>query len=162
MEMTVDVGEGVTAPQEPGNPALDAARAEMTEIATNPTHPKHAGYRSGDPAVSAYLQALYQKAVPTTPSAPAPQHDADQGTTPEDRVAQAEVEERLRQSFGDSYDGEMANMRTASQHLFATTEGQQALAALAPILTNLGPLAEVRAIRFLAELGDMIQTHKGA
>jgi hypothetical protein len=167
MEMDTGTGGALTV-QEPGNPALDAARAEMTEIATNPAHPKYDGYQRGDREVSDYLDALYKKAVPDTGAertlpAPAPHRDTEQDTmTREDRVAQTEVDTMLRQTLGDSYDGEMASMRIASQHLFATAEGKQALAALAPILTELGPLAEVRAIRFLAEIGDMVRTHKGA
>lgn len=82
--------------------------------------------------------------------------------TREDRVAQTEVEAMLRQTLGDSYDGEMANMRIASSHLFASPSGQRVLSELAPLVSELGPLAEVRAIRFLAELGAMIRTHKGA
>lgn len=82
--MEMDTGSGGTLTvQEPGNPALDAARAEMTEIATNPAHPKYAGYQRGDPQVSAYLDALYKKAVPdtqtpSTPSDPAPHRDTCQ------------------------------------------------------------------------------------
>ena len=166
--MGMDIGGGALTVQGPGNPALDAARAEMKEIATNPAHPKYAGYQRGDPQVSAYLDALYKKAVPDTvtartPSDPAPQRDTEQDAmTREDRVAQSEVDTMLRQTFGDGYDGGMSNMRIGASHLFAIPDGEKALAAFAPIITELGPLAEVRAIRFLAELGEMIRTHKGA
>jgi hypothetical protein len=162
--MDMDIGGGTLTVQEPGNPALDAARAEMTEIATNPAHPKYAGYQRGDQQVSAYLDALYKKAVPDTvtartPPGETPEQDA---MTREDRVAQTEVDTMLRQTLGDSYDGEMANMRIAGSHLFASPSGQRVLSELAPLVSELSPLAEVRAIRFLAELGAMIRTHKGA
>jgi hypothetical protein len=48
----------------PSSPALDAARAEMKDMATNPQNPRHAGYQRGDREVQAYLDQLYKKAVP--------------------------------------------------------------------------------------------------
>ncbi|TKB91784.1 MAG: hypothetical protein E8D41_09930 [Nitrospira sp.] len=47
-----------------GNPALDTARAEFQDIATNTTNPRYAGYQRGDRAVSDYLDGLYKKALP--------------------------------------------------------------------------------------------------
>jgi len=47
---------------EMSNPALDAARAELKDIATNPNNPRHAGYQRNDSQVSAYLDGLYKKA----------------------------------------------------------------------------------------------------
>jgi ribosomal protein S7 len=55
----------------------------------------------------------------------------------------------------------MSDMRIAANHLFSSPEGQQALAVLANTITVLGPLEEVRSIRYLAELGRSIQSHKG-
>ena len=45
------------------NPALDAARAEATDIATNTDNPRHQGYLHGDKSVSQYIDSLYAKAV---------------------------------------------------------------------------------------------------
>ena len=171
--MEMDTGSGGTLTvQEPGNPALDAARAEMTEIATNPAHPKYAGYQRGDSVVSAYLDALYRKAVPDTQTQrpladPAPHRDTEQDamSTQEDlegRHAATEIETTLRNALGDEHDAIMQSMRLASSHLFASPTGRQALGEWSELFANLGPLAEVRAVRFLGELGQLIQQHKGA
>lgn len=141
-------------------PALVAARAEHREIATNPENPRHAGYQRGDAQVSAYLDQLYRKAVPQTPATqtdPAPiQEPALNDMTLEDRVAQTEVEMMLRQTLGDSYDSTMREMGVGARHLFSTPEGVKILETLSPLITDLGPLAQVRSIRFLAELGELI------
>src|SRR5437867_3406667 len=115
-------GGTLTAPA-PDNPLLTAAQAELKDIATNPENPRHAGYWRNDARVSAHIAQLYKKAVPSkaplpetptqsTPPAPAPGREPDQAPTmtPEDRVAQAEVETMLRQTFGEDYDREMAGM----------------------------------------------------
>ena len=47
--MTLDV---TPPPPGAGSPALEAARAELREIATNPNNPRYAGYHTGDPDVS--------------------------------------------------------------------------------------------------------------
>ena len=44
-------GNTLTAPAS-SNPALDAARAEFTDIATNPQHSRHAGYQRGERELS--------------------------------------------------------------------------------------------------------------
>ena len=49
--------------QETQNPALDAARNEAKDIATNTENPRHQAYIRGDKAVSSYIDELYQRAV---------------------------------------------------------------------------------------------------
>jgi hypothetical protein len=160
--------EDMTTTPASGNPALEAAKAELTDIATNPSNPRHAGYHRNDPQVSAYLDTLYKKALPETPAqgtppAPAPLREPDQAPTmtPEDRVAQAEVETMLQRTLGADYDSTMSDMRIGASHLFAGPDGANALAPLAELITALGPLAQVRGIRFLADLGKLVKTHKG-
>ena len=51
--------------QETQNPALDAARDEAKDIATNTENPRHQGYLRGDKTVSDYIDGLYQKSVPS-------------------------------------------------------------------------------------------------
>lgn len=158
---------GTIAIPTPANPARDAATAELTDIATNPANPRHAGYHRNDPQVSAYLDALYKKALPETPAQGTPPEPPTGGTdqattmTPEDRVAQAEVESMLRQTLGHDYDHTMSNMRIGAQHLFASPDGAKALAGLSELITALGPLAQVRGIRFLAELGQLKKQQGG-
>ncbi|MHB8510227.1 MAG: hypothetical protein ACYDGR_16550 [Candidatus Dormibacteria bacterium] len=50
--------------ESPNTPALNAARAEMTDIATNHENPRYTGYQKGDPQVMQYLDELYKKAAP--------------------------------------------------------------------------------------------------
>jgi hypothetical protein len=47
------------------NPALDSARAELRDIATNQQNPRHAGYHRGDSQVSAYIDAVIASFLPT-------------------------------------------------------------------------------------------------
>ena len=152
------------------HPAGAQVRQELTRIIGDPTHPMHAGYARGERQVMDHIEGMYTHAYGGSPApvetgrslttrpSETPEPDA---MTREHRVAQTEVEAMLKQSFGDSYDGEMSNMRVGASRLFAIPDGEKALAAFAPIITELGPLAEVRTIRFLAEIGEMIRTHKG-
>jgi hypothetical protein len=63
--------------------------------------------------------------------------------------------------MGDDYESEMRDMRIGAGHLFSSPEGAQALTALSALITQLGPLEEVRGIRYLAELGRSIKNHNG-
>lgn len=54
----------------PDTPAMNAARAEAKDIATNHENPRYAGYQRGDREVSEYLDTLYAKALPTTTPEP--------------------------------------------------------------------------------------------
>ena len=146
----------------PDTPALDAARTEFTDIATNPANPRHNGYQRGDPQVSTYLDNLYKKTLPTPTIPPVPESQRfvsdtaadrkaqDDGTAPslEDRAAQTQGGIMLRQTLGDDYDSEMSDMRIGASHLFSSPEGQQALTVLADSIVGLGPLAEVCGVRF--------------
>jgi hypothetical protein len=152
----------------PDTPALQTARAEMTDIATNKDHKMYAGYHRGDKAVMAHIDELYTKAVPPAPPVPSltdrppePREQDHGATTAEDRVAQTEVETMLQQIMGDDYESEMRDMRIGAGHLFSSPEGAQALTALSALITQLGPLEEVRGIRYLAELGRSIKNHNG-
>jgi hypothetical protein len=51
--------------------------------------------------------------------------------------------------------------RIGAEHLFSTPDGKKILDALAPLITDLGPLAQVRGIRFLAELGQLKKQQGG-
>ena len=153
---------------EMSNPALDAARAELKDIATNPDNPRYAGYQRGNAQVSAYLDGLYKKACPETPPPDTPttpaslrEPEQDNTMTLEDRAAQTEVEEMLRRSFGDDFDTQMRDMRVGGGYLFGTKEQQTILETLSQLITDLGPLAQVRGIRFLAEIGQLVNNHKG-
>ena len=102
----MDTGSGGTLTvQEPGNPALDAARAALNDIATNPNNPRHAGYQRGDAQVSAYLDQLYKNAVPAdapvggAESASAGGPDEVPTVSPED----AQMDAELRDELGDGY-----------------------------------------------------------
>jgi hypothetical protein len=153
------------SPTDSANPAGEQVRQELSRIMSDPTHPMHEGYSRGDRQAMDHVERMYTKAYGggsapgetgrsmTTRPGETPEQDT---TTREDRAAAGAVDAQLRLVFGDRYDSEMSSMRVASQHLFATAEGAQALAALAPLVSELGPLAEVRAIRFLAELGQLL------
>jgi hypothetical protein len=83
--------------------------------------------------------------------------NSDDTMTLEDRQAHSEIDTMLRNTLGDDYDSEMRDMRIGAHHLFSTPDGQKVLGALAPLITALGPLAEVRGIRFLAEIAQMVK-----
>lgn len=174
--MTLDV---TPPPPGAGSPALEAARAELREIATNPNNPRYAGYHKGDPDVSKYLDGLYQRAVPPTASpvnldqglsvtTSALERQSAQGEpglntlSREERVVASDVQMMLRQTLGDEYDTEMRDMGVAARHLFGGEGGRAALDVLANAISQLGPLAEVRGIRYLAELGrDLTALERG-
>jgi hypothetical protein len=166
-------GSVLTAPgsTDSVNPAGVQAREELARIMSDPTHPMHAGYSRGDQQAMDHIEKMYTKAYGggpapietgrsmTTRPGETPAQDA---MTREDRAAAGAVDDLLRQTLGTDYDTSMRDMRIGASHLFSIPDGEKTLAAFAPIITELGPLAEVRAIRFLAELGAMIRTHKGA
>ena len=144
--------------ESPSTPALDAARAEMTDIATNPENPRHAAYHRGDSAVSAYIDGLYKHAVPKHAKVEIGNESVSVATDfSEDAQAQAEVETALRAELGDSYDTTMTEMASGAKYLFDGEEGQHALTSLAYRLTGLGPKAEALGIKFLADLSKLQQ-----
>lgn len=112
----------------PGSPALQAARAELTDIATNPSNPRHAGYQRGDAAVSAYLGQLYKQAVPT--SAPVEigigksfstgGTDDEPAWSPED----AQAMEELRQEWGASSSAHMVDAQFGMSRLTRILGGE--------------------------------------
>ena len=170
MEFPVEIGTGGTVLSEsaPNNPAGLAAREELGKIMSDTSHPMHAGYLRNDKAVEAHLEAVYRKAYPETPApntppAPAstPEQAPDTTLSLEDRAAHTELDTTLRRTFGEDYDSEMSNMRVGASHLFTSPESHKVLADFSHLITGLGPLAEVRAIRFLAEIGALIKQQGG-
>lgn len=143
----------------PSSPALDAARAEVTEIATNSQHPMHAGYQRGDTRVSAYIDGIYKKAIPENKPVEIGKRESASVSTDfsGDAEAQAEIETALRAELGDTYDTTMSAMASGAKFLFDGEEGQQALTALSYRLTGLGPKAEALGIKFLADLSKLQQ-----
>jgi hypothetical protein len=166
-----DLSDDVTiAIPTPANPAGEAAKAELAAIMSDPNHKMHQGWLRSDPTVKEHVKTAYKKAYPDTPPettaqgtppAPAPRRDPAPTMTPEDRAAQAEVEGMLRNTLGESYDATMADMGIGAQHLFAVPGGEKILAELSPLIVALGPLAQVRGIRFLAELGQLKKQQGG-
>lgn len=146
----------------PNTPALDAAQAEYADIMTNPQNPRHAGLHRGDPAVSAYIDSLYKKAVPNNAPVEIGKQESVSATNDfsGDAEAQAEVETALRAEFGEAYDTTMSAMASGAKFLFEGEEGQRALSALAYRMTGLGPKAEALGVKFLADLSKL-QTQGG-
>lgn len=125
MEFTV-LSEPAPSPSAPSNPALAAARAEQTEIATNPQHPKYAGYHRGDKGVSDYLDGLYKKAFPES-TAIAPDQGLSAGgpddvptLSPED----ARAVEELRSEWGEHYEAHLDDVRFGSSRLARVLGGE--------------------------------------
>jgi hypothetical protein len=108
-------GGTLTAPA-PSNPALEAAQAELTDIATNPSNPRYAGYKRGDKQVLSHLEQLYQKACPPG-IAPSPIGDETAPLVPREGLslttdltgsgryeqAQAEALTALQQEYGADF-----------------------------------------------------------
>lgn len=150
----------------------DSPLAELLKIQTDASHPMHAGFHRNDPEAISYIKGLYEKrygngAIQLGPStaftepAEASTVSSPTGLSPEERVAQAEVDTFLRQTLGEEYDSEMRDMRMGSAHLFASPDGVKLLDHIAPVISGLGPQAEVLGIRFLAQLGRLAHTHTG-
>lgn len=154
--------------------AGEAATAEHREIMTNPNHPMHAGFKRNDARVHDHIDQLYRKAYGSAPvqfdqgieitsslSTPHPsntdpsQFAEAEALTPEARAAAMEFNSTLRLVLGDSYDEEMSAMRLGSARLFGTPETLKAFDALTPIITALGPHAEVAVVRFLSQIGRL-------
>lgn len=143
--------------------------AELARIRTDPAHPLHAGFVRNDPHVRAQIEGLYTRhygaaAVQLGPRSPL--DDATTGTappippdeaaqSPEERLAQHQVEETLRHTFGDDYETIMFNARIGAGHMFENPETTQALEHLSTLVTSLGPEAEVLAVRFLSQVGQL-------
>src|SRR5262245_25028130 len=150
------------------NAAGDAARAELTDIATNPANARHAGYLRNDPEVSAYLDTVYKRAYPgkmpseglssDRPPEAKPVEQQHASRLPEETVAHTEIDTMLRRTFGDEYDITMRDMRLGAGPLFGDEEGQALLEKLSQriIDLDLGPEAEVAGIRYLAHLGQLV------
>ncbi len=154
----------IEQPAPAANPALDSARAELTKVMTDTTHPDHAAFRRGDEKVVARIGSLYTKAVG---SAPAPIDDGimitgkpdgqSDGQSSDDMLAAQAIDTMLRHTLGESYDSEMTDMRIGARSLFGSENGPALFDALNPIVTALGPEAEVAGVRFLAHLGRLTQ-----
>jgi hypothetical protein len=165
------------------NPAAEAARAELKAIMSDPSHRLHTAWRHGDAAaVDRHLQPFYDKVagasalvideegltVTGAPSSPPteatlhpPNAEPPAASSAEDRAAQAEVDTMLRETLGDDYETEMRDMRIGAAHLFSIPDGQKVADAFAPLITELGPQAELLGVRFLAELGRLSTARKG-
>lgn len=158
--------------ESPNTPALNTARAELTDIATNPENPRHLGYGKGDPQVMQYLDSLYKKAAPGTGGSPMPPSSVHIGGTdslslgpadpqPGETPEEAEIRTRnevilapLKQEWGPHYETRFAAARATAGTLF---EGQgEMLDTLGAIVRmEYGPKGEAAALKFFAELHDL-------
>lgn len=143
--------------------------AELARIRTDPAHPLHAGFLRNDPQVRTHLEGLYTRHYGSAMVQFGPRSPLDESTTgtappippdeaaqsPEERVAQHQVEETLRHTFGDDYETIMFNARIGAGHMFENPETTQALEHLSTLVTSLGPEAEVHAVRFLSQVGQL-------
>ncbi len=144
--------------------AGEAARTEHVQIMTDPTHAMHEAYKRGEDRVQAYIETLYRKAQSSGPAPPsqgvrtghASLPDQPDGQrleeSPEERAARLELDSTLRASLGERYDSEMDAMRQGAQRLFSSPDHVKALDVLAPMISELGPQAEIAGIQFLAQL----------
>lgn len=70
MEFPIEIGApGFTSEPAPSAPASvnqahEAANIEYAKVLSDPTHPHFAGFRRGEKAAEAYVDALYKKAFP--------------------------------------------------------------------------------------------------
>ena len=152
--------------------AGEAATAEHKAIMTDPNHPMHAGFTRNDARVHDHIDQLYKKAYGSAPvqfgqgveitsslSTPHPSNtdpsQSAEALTPEARAAAMEFDSTLRLVLGDGYDEEMSAMRLGSARLLGTPETVKAFDALTPIITELGPHAEVAVVRFLSQIGRL-------
>jgi hypothetical protein len=153
-------GGTITAPA-PGNPGLDAARAELTDIATNPENPRYAGYQRGDKQVMDHLDAVYRKAAPHSKPVSLGEYGLSigpaepmEGETPE----QAEVRQRndvilapLKQEWGADFDSRYAQARATACTLFENrTEMLDELGTI--VRMQYGPKGEAATLKYFAHL----------
>ena len=149
-------------------PAAESpATVELRSILSDPSHRLHGPLMRGDADANAYVDSLYKRDFPN-PGAPPAKTDPN-GTVPssemplltqEDRAARSAYEETLRQHFGDEFDTVMTNMEHGMKTLCTTPESVKALDAFTEAISGLGPLAEIRSIRFLSELGELARNRQ--
>jgi hypothetical protein len=150
----------------PSSPALDAARAEATDIATNPQNPRHAGYHRGDPQVSTYLDGIYKKAIPenkpvsfTRGSVSLGPVEPQPGETPEeaaDRQRNEVIVAPLKQAWGPTYEARMATVPGTVNTLFEDM-GEVYHELGARVREHFGPKGEAATLKYFAELHDIKQ-----
>lgn len=142
-----------------------AATTELRSILSDPLHRLHEPLMRGDPQVNEYLDGLYRGASQGGPSATKdpsspprlPTPPMEQPITLEERVATTAYDDFLRQYFGEEYDGVMSSMGSGARALFTTPEARQALEVFSDAIIGLGPHAEILGIRFLSDLGHLVQ-----
>ncbi len=109
-----------------GNPALDTARAEFQDIATNTNNPRNAGYQRGDREVSDYLDGLYKKALPA--EAPLAGVESFSAGGPDDEPAlspdDARAMEALRHEWGGDAAAHWADAQVGMSRLTRTLGGE--------------------------------------
>jgi hypothetical protein len=150
---------GTIAIPTPANPALDAAKAELTKMISDPTHPDHLGYLRNDPQVRAKIAAMYKTAVPETtapgtPPAATPGREPDQAPTMtlEDRAARTEADAMVREALGPTYEADIADVEHELRYLTSDEQGQRAYQVFASRIGGLGPRADVLTVKYLRDL----------
>ncbi len=138
--------------QETQNPALDAARNEAKDIATNTENPMHQGYLRGDKAVSNHIDGLYRKAVP---SGGGQVEIGTDGISTLDIVsgnqeAQEETIATLKKEWGENFEGNFQLARETARHLFPTGQEERFERVAAAVSEVIG---EAEAIKLLHSIG---------
>ena len=137
--------------QETQNPALDVARAEAKDVATNPDNPRHEAYKRGDRSVNEYLDGLYAKAVTGDGKIEINEDgistlDVVQGT---DKGGEQTIA-TLKKEWGESFEGNFQLAKATARELFP--QGQEAkFEDVAAAVTDV--IGEAEAIKLLHTIG---------
>jgi hypothetical protein len=148
----------------PSTPALDAARAEMTDIATNPQNPRHAGYHRGDKQVMDYIDAGYKKAIPENKPVSFAREsvslgpvEPQEGETPDAAAVRQRNEvilAPLKQEWGPDYERRFAALQGELRPMFE--DRWEVLDDLGEyVRSEYGPRGETAALEFFAKLADI-------
>jgi len=137
--------------QDQGNPALEQARNEAKDIATNTENPRHQGYLRGDKAVSDHIDSLYQRGVIGEGKV----EIGEDGIVVEDIVSgNQEVQEEtiatLKAEWGENFEGNFQLARETARHLFPTGQEERFERVAAAVSEVIG---EAEAIKLLHSIG---------
>jgi len=119
-----DTGGALTAPA-PDPTALQTAQAELKDIMTNPSNPRHAGFHRGDAGVSQYLEDLYKKAaLPAAPREAVPLSTSGPEEEPGLSAADAQTWEDLSAEWGADAPSHWADAQFGIRRLSSVLGGE--------------------------------------
>jgi hypothetical protein len=98
---------------------------------------------------------------PSTPHTTTPPSPVDAEQTPEERLAQADAERLMQETFGDDYDDVLHHARVGMRQMFPGPDAAQKFRELTQGVAELGPEGTVLVTRFFSDWGRLAASQKG-